>query len=48
MPLLPTICLMSGLVLANPPLSPYNTDPKQTITARYAEKLGLNLTMPKA
>ena len=41
---------MAGLVLTNPVQPPYNTntDRKQTITARYAEKLQLNLTMPDA
>ena len=48
MPLLPTVCLMLGLVLTEPVHSPDNTDAKQTITARYAKKFQLNLTMPQA
>ena len=48
LPLLPTVCLMLGLVLTEPAHSPDNTDPKQTITARHAETLRPNLSMPDA
>lgn len=48
MPFLQTVCLMVGLGLTKPVPPPPNTDPKQTITARYAEKLNLSLTMPEA
>ncbi|MCA1850406.1 MAG: hypothetical protein LC672_05020 [Acidobacteria bacterium] len=39
---------MSGLALTEPAPSTLNTDTKQTITTRHAEKLQLSLTMPQA
>ena len=39
---------MLGLGLMQPVHSPDNTDTKQTINARYAKQLQLNLTMPQA